>query len=83
MQVVGCIDYSVFRVLCELSVLIRGGHVKPITPRRIFSYGEIPTALQLLRTGSQIGKLVISNGPDTDVIVPVSQYLSPLNMSPE
>ncbi|KAI0377617.1 hypothetical protein F5Y04DRAFT_272978 [Hypomontagnella monticulosa] len=59
------------RVLCELSVLIRGGHVRPIAPRRIFSYRDIPAALQLLRTGSQIGKLVISDGPDTKVAVPV------------
>lgn len=59
------------RVLSELSVLIRGGHVRPITPRRIFSYHEIPAALQLLRTGNQIGKLVISNGSDARITVPV------------
>ena len=61
-------------------MLIRGGHVRPIAPRRIFSYREIPAALQLLRTGSQIGKLVISDGPDTKVAVPVSICFSPLNM---
>lgn len=66
-----CANDSNPRVLSELSVLIRGGHVRPITPRRIFSYHEIPTALQVLRSGNQIGKVVISNGSDARITVSV------------
>ena len=67
-----CVTDQVSRVLSELSVLVRGGHVRPITPRRDFSYNEVPAALQLLRTRSQIRKVVISNSPDTRIIVPVN-----------
>ncbi len=76
-----CVTDQVSRVLSELSVLVRGGHVRPITPRRDFGYNEVPAALQLLRTGSQIGKVVISNGPDTRIIVPVNIESLSTNMA--
>jgi NADPH:quinone reductase-like Zn-dependent oxidoreductase len=59
------------RILSELFQLIEQGHVKPIFPREIFSYDDIPAAFRVLRGGKHIGKLVISNGLDPKIQVPV------------
>lgn len=52
--------------------LIENGHLKHISPITIFPFDEIVPALRFLRTGTHIGKLVISNGSSKVVEVPVS-----------
>jgi hypothetical protein len=60
--------------------MIQAGIVKPIWPRKVFSFGQINEAFQYMRSGSHIGKIVISDGADRNVQVQVSLFwlLSPL-----
>jgi D-arabinose 1-dehydrogenase-like Zn-dependent alcohol dehydrogenase len=58
-------------VFSELSQLIADGNVPPLLPRTLLSYEEIPKALRLLREGTHIGKIVISDDRGTKLAVPV------------
>lgn len=40
--------------------LLHRGHIKPIQPRKVFSYTEIGDAIRYMRGGTHIGKIVIS-----------------------
>lgn len=52
--------------------LVEKGHVKPISPMKVFRFEDIVEALRYLRAGTHLGKIVISNGPiDAKVEVPV------------
>ncbi|KAH7175825.1 hypothetical protein EDB81DRAFT_633270 [Dactylonectria macrodidyma] len=44
-----------------LSELVEQGHMKPINPIKVFSFGEIGDAFRFLGSGKHIGKLIISN----------------------
>ncbi|GIK06546.1 putative PKS/NRPS-like protein biosynthetic cluster [Aspergillus viridinutans] len=57
-------------VFSELSQLIADGNVPPLLPRTIFGYEEIPKALGLLREGTHVGKIVISDDRGTKLAVP-------------
>lgn len=59
------------RLLSELMDLVQKGHVKPISPINIFPFEEVVSALRFLRGGTHIGKVVISNGSETNIEVPV------------
>ncbi|KAK0702400.1 reducing type I polyketide synthase [Lasiosphaeris hirsuta] len=59
------------RILSQLFQLISEGHVKPIAPITTFTYEDIPAAFRVLRGGKHIGKLVVTNGLDAKVEVPV------------
>jgi D-arabinose 1-dehydrogenase-like Zn-dependent alcohol dehydrogenase len=61
----------IISVFSELVELIERAEIKPISPRRVWGYQEIPEALKALRPGTHIGKFVISNGRDARVMVPV------------
>lgn len=52
--------------------MIEAGHVKPIAPIHQFSFADIPSAIRFLRAGKHIGKIVISDGVEAVVKVPVS-----------
>ncbi|GFF75198.1 lovastatin nonaketide synthase [Aspergillus udagawae] len=54
----------------ELSQLIADVNVPPLLPRTLLSYEEIPKALRLLREGTHIGKIVISDDRGTKLAVP-------------
>jgi NADPH-dependent curcumin reductase CurA len=58
-------------VFSELSRLIADGNVPPLLPSTLLGYEEIPKALQLLRDGSHIGKIVICDDRGTKLAVPV------------
>lgn len=60
------------RLLSELMELVRKGHVKPISPITVFPFEDVISALRFLRAGTHIGKVVISNGTETNIKVPVS-----------
>ena len=64
------------RLLSQTFTLISEGHIKPIFPREIFSFGDIVGAFRHMRGGSHIGKIVISDGPDRSIKVPVCSALS-------
>lgn len=59
--------------MSKLFELIEQGHIKPIAPIHRFSYADIPSAIRFLRAGKHIGKIVISDGPEGEIKVPVSQ----------
>ncbi|RYP85007.1 hypothetical protein DL769_001050 [Monosporascus sp. CRB-8-3] len=64
------------RVLQTIRKLYLEGHIKPISPMKIFSFNQIPDAMRYMRSGQHIGKIVISDGTAKDVRVPVR--LAPL-----
>ncbi|KAI1748153.1 PKSKA1 [Xylaria castorea] len=64
-------DDLVYRLMAKLFELIDEGHVKPISPIHQFSFDDAPSAIRLLRAGKHIGKIVLSNGVNPKVTVPV------------
>ncbi|RDW89666.1 putative polyketide synthase [Coleophoma cylindrospora] len=65
-------DPLIADLISELMSLVENGHVKPISPMKVFPFEEIVEALRYLRTGTHLGKIVISNGAtDAKVEVPV------------
>jgi len=69
-------DALIQRSLAKLFELLEGGHIKPINPVHRFSWTEIPTAVRFLRPGTHIGKVVLSDGADAKIQVPVSSLCS-------
>lgn len=57
--------------------LMAEGHLKPIGPIKTFSFSEIPSAFRFMRGANHIGKIVISDGPQAKVTVPVSSPMKP------
>ena len=51
--------------------LYAGGHIKPIHPIKVFPFEDIPAAFAYMRGGRHIGKIVISNGENAKINVPV------------
>ncbi|KAI3330539.1 KR domain-containing protein [Ustulina deusta] len=64
-------DDMLSSLLKETFEFLEKGHIKPITPTRVFPFDQIPSALRLMRSGKHIGKLVISRAeePDFKVLV--------------
>ena len=60
------------RLLKQVFALLVEGHIKPISPITVFPFEGIASAFRYMRDGKHIGKIVISNGPQVDVRVPVS-----------
>jgi NADPH-dependent curcumin reductase CurA len=58
-------------VFSELSQLIADGKLPPPSPITRLGYEMIPEALRLIREGTQVGKIVISDGHNTKLAVPV------------
>ena len=59
-------------LLGQIFDLIAQKHIKPIAPMTIFPFEGIPAAFRYMRGGNHIGKIVISNGPDAEIHIPVS-----------
>lgn len=59
------------RLLSELMNLVEKGHVNPISPITVFSFEDIVSAFRYLRSGTHIGKVVISNSKKSNVELPV------------
>ncbi|GIZ44216.1 hypothetical protein CKM354_000742000 [Cercospora kikuchii] len=71
-------DALVARHLSKLFELIKAGRVKPINPIHRFSWTDIPAAIRFLRPGNHIGKVVLSDGADAKIDVPVRKAQTPL-----
>jgi hypothetical protein len=71
-------DHLVHRLLTRLFELINGGHVKPILPIHTFSFSDVPSAIRFLRAGKHIGKIVITDGLNPSVKVPVRRAIKTL-----
>lgn len=70
-------DHRYSRLLDQLMGLMAEGHLKPIGPIKTFSFSEIPSAFRFMRGANHIGKIVISDGPQAKVTVPVSSPMKP------
>ena len=57
--------------MSQIFALYEGGHIKPIHPVKVFPFEDIPAAFAYMRGGRHLGKIVISNGPDANIEVPV------------
>ena len=57
---------------------IKKRQLTPIGPITTFSFADIPSAFRYMRGGKHIGKIVISDGPNTDVQVAVWLFMNPL-----
>ncbi|EQB57536.1 beta-ketoacyl synthase domain-containing protein [Colletotrichum gloeosporioides Cg-14] len=64
-------DDLIARLMTKLFELLEGRHVKPINPIHIFSFTDVANAVRYLRAGKHIGKVVISDGPEPKISVPV------------
>ncbi|TDZ40460.1 Highly reducing polyketide synthase [Colletotrichum spinosum] len=64
-------DHLIPRLMTKLFELLEGHHVKPISPVHIFSFADVANAVRYLRAGKHIGKVVISDGPEPRISVPV------------
>lgn len=64
-------DTLIARLLSQLFDLLEQGYVKPITPIKAFSFSDIPSAFRYMRGANHIGKIVITNGTEDDVQVPI------------
>jgi hypothetical protein len=63
--------------LSELMDLVEKGHVKPISPITVFPFEDIVSAFRYLRGGTHIGKVVISNGTNSNIELLVRLPCSP------
>ncbi|KJZ72361.1 hypothetical protein HIM_08287 [Hirsutella minnesotensis 3608] len=67
------------RVLQKVRQLLVAGHIKPISPMKVFPFSQIPDAMRYMRSGEHMGKIVISVGDVDDVKVatrPAPQVLT-------
>ncbi|KAI8632855.1 PKSKA1 [Xylariaceae sp. FL1651] len=64
-------DHLVSRLMTRLFKLIDNGHVKPINPIHRFSFKDAPSAIRLLRAGKHIGKIVLSDGINPRISIPI------------
>lgn len=56
------------RVLQKIRQLLAWGHIKPISPMKVFSFTKIVDAMRYMRPGEHIGKIVISDGENVEDI---------------
>ena len=56
-------------LLSRMFKLLENDHITPISPTKVFSFTEIPSAFRYMRGGSHMGKIVISDGTKPDVQV--------------
>jgi hypothetical protein len=59
------------------------GHVEPIRPIKQFSFADIPSAFAYMRGGKHIGKIVITDAPEDQVIVPIRRAGKQVTLHPE
>lgn len=58
-------------LLAQIFDLYRAGHVGPVHPIKEFSFADILSAFAYMRGGKHIGKIVITDPPETEVNVPI------------
>lgn len=59
------------RVLQKVRQLLLDGHIKPISPVKIFPFAQLRDAMRYMRSGEHMGKIVLSTGDADDLTVPV------------
>ncbi|RDL42230.1 Acyl transferase hydrolase [Venustampulla echinocandica] len=64
-------DPMIHKLLKQTFNLLRGGHIGPIHPVKIFPFDDIPAAFAYMRSGRHIGKIVVTSGINAKVKVPI------------
>ncbi|KAK8144631.1 hypothetical protein G3M48_005561 [Beauveria asiatica] len=64
-------DGLIADLMGQIFALYKRGHIKPIHPIKVFPFEDIPAAFAYMRGGRHLGKIVISNGPNAKIEVPV------------
>lgn len=54
--------------------LLQKGHIKPIAPVEVFSFDDIASAFRFMRGGNHIGKIVISNSHQHEIMIQVGHH---------
>ncbi|KAL9074543.1 MAG: hypothetical protein Q9157_004338 [Trypethelium eluteriae] len=70
------------RLLRRIFKMIEDGIIKPINPRKIYSFADIVDAFRDMRSGNHIGKIVISDGADRTCKVLVQPAVPLLQLDP-
>lgn len=60
--------------------LLEEGHIKPISPIKVFPFDQITAAFRYMRDGKHMGKIVISNGKQDDIDLPVRPLLQSVKL---
>jgi hypothetical protein len=63
--------------------LIEAGDIKSIHPIVTYGFEAVPDALAYIRRGQHIGKVVITNGDDEDVQLPIRPAVRQLQLRPD
>lgn len=69
-------DETHTRVLGKMFEFVNAGHLKPIQPRKVFRFEEVKEAFRYLRSGAHMRKIIISNGEEGKVHLPVSHQVA-------
>jgi acyl transferase domain-containing protein/NADPH:quinone reductase-like Zn-dependent oxidoreductase len=64
-------DALVARNLKRLFELFEQGHIAPIKPIKQFSWSDVPSAIRYMRNGQHMGKIILYDGENPAVQVPV------------
>nr|AFP89392.1 polyketide synthase [Cladosporium phlei] len=76
-------DALVADLLSTIFDLYDQGHVEPIRPIKQFSFADIPSAFAYMRGGKHIGKIVVADAPEDQVIVPIRRAGKQVTLQPE
>ncbi|KAL9110535.1 MAG: hypothetical protein Q9227_004893 [Pyrenula ochraceoflavens] len=71
------------KLLARIFKMIEDGIIKPIWPRKIYSFGKIFDAFRDMRSGNHIGKFLISDGMDRSCQVPIRPAARELKLNPD
>lgn len=71
------------RVLQQIRGLLLSGHIQPISPVTVFPFSKIPDAMRYMRSGEHMGKIVICNGDEDDVMVPIRRVPYTVTFDPD
>ena len=69
-------------LLSQLFKLHADGHIKPISPVKVFPFGDIREAFRYMRGALHIGKIVISNEPASNMPILTRPLVPILRLSP-
>ena len=64
------------RLLKQVFALLAERHIKPISPISVFLFEDIAAAFRYMRDGKHMGKIVVSNGLQENIRIPVSRHPS-------
>ncbi|KAH6855501.1 hypothetical protein B0I37DRAFT_423972 [Chaetomium sp. MPI-CAGE-AT-0009] len=71
------------RLLEEVFTLVEQRHIGPIHPVTTYRFDQVSAALAYIRRGQHIGKIVITDGGEPDIQMPIKPALRQLLLRPD